>query len=74
MGHTFNLKSKYIMTIEVDKQLISDGVDHQKEPSLFVSMGIKLFDEKNKEMLLTQEEKDEIIVALSKIRSTNEFN
>jgi hypothetical protein len=73
MSHIFNLKSKYNIEIVVDKQLVSDGVDYQKEPSLFVSMGIKLFDEKNKEMLLTQEEKDEIIVVLSKIRSTNEY-
>ena len=27
MGHTFNLKSKYNIEIEVDKQLIFDGPD-----------------------------------------------
>jgi len=72
MGHTFNLKSKYNIEIEVDKQLIFDGPDPQRAWFSSLSMNIKLLDEENKEIPLNQQQKDEIIFVLSKIGSINE--
>jgi hypothetical protein len=71
MGHTFNLKSKYNLFIDVDKQLIFDGPDPQRAWFSSISMDIKLVDEENKEIALNQQQKDEMIFVLSKISSIN---
>jgi hypothetical protein len=71
MGHTFELKSKYSLVIDVNKQLIFDGPDPQRAWFSSVSMDVKLVDEENKEIPLNQQQKDEIIFVLSKISSIN---
>ena len=71
MGHLFDLKSKYSLIIGVDKQLIFDGPDPQRPWFSSVVMDVKLVDEENKEILLDQQQKNEIIVVLSKIGSIN---
>jgi len=71
MGHTFELKSKYILIIDVEKQLIFDGPDPQRPWFSSTSIDVKLFDEENEEIPLEQQQKDEIIVVLSKIGSIN---
>lgn len=71
MGHIFELKSKYSLIINVDKQLIFDGPDPERPWFSSTSIDVKLVDEENKEILLTQEEKDKIIAVLSKIGSIN---
>jgi len=72
MGHILNLKSKYNIEIEVDKQLIFDGPDPQRPWFSSLSTNIKLLDEENKEILLDQQQKDEIIFVISKIGSIKE--
>jgi hypothetical protein len=72
MGHTLNLKLKYSLVIDVDKQLIFDGPDPERPWFSSISMNVKLINEENKEMPLSQQQKDEIIVVLSKIGSINE--
>jgi hypothetical protein len=67
MSHLFNLKSKYSLIIDIDKQLIFDGPDPERPWFSSVSMDVKLVDEENKEITLNQQQKDEIIVLLSKI-------
>jgi hypothetical protein len=64
------VKSKYSLLIEFDKQLIFDGPDPQRAWFSSVSMNVKLFDEKN-EIYLSQQQKDEIIIVLSKIKDIN---
>jgi hypothetical protein len=71
MGHIFELKSKYSLTIDVNKQLIFDGLDPQRPWFSSNSIDVKLIDEENKEIPLDQQQKDEIIVLLSKIGSIN---
>ena len=73
MSHTLNLRSKYSLIIDTDTQLIFDGPDLDLQRSQFssTSIDIKLVDEKNKEILLDQHQKDEIIAVLSKIFSIN---
>jgi hypothetical protein len=71
MGHTLELKSKYSLIIDVDKQLIFDGPDPQRPWFYSISMNVTLVDEENKEIPLNQQQKDEIIVVLSKIGSIN---
>jgi hypothetical protein len=73
MSHTFDLKSKYSLIIDVDKHLIFDGPDPERPWFSSTSIDVKLVDEENKEILLTQEEKDKIIAVLSKISSINEY-
>jgi hypothetical protein len=71
MSHILNLKSKYNLVINIDKQIIMDGIDSQTQSSSFISADIKLFDAQNNEMSLTSQQKDDIIVMLLKIRSIN---
>jgi hypothetical protein len=71
MGHIFDSKSKYSLIIDVDKQLIFDGPDPQRPWFSSVVMDVKLVDEENKEIPLGQQQKDEIIIVLSKIREIN---
>jgi hypothetical protein len=71
MGHAFDLRSKYSLIINVDKQLIFDGPDPERPWFSSTSIDVKLVDEENKEILLTQEGKDKIIAVLSKIREIN---
>ena len=66
MSH-LNLKSKYSLIIDIDKQLIFDGPDPERPWFSSVSMDVKLVDEENKEITLSHQQKDEIIVLLSKI-------
>ena len=70
MSHIFNLKSKYSLIIDIDKQLIFDGLDQRESISL-TSIDIKIVDEENKEITLNKDEKDTIIAVISKIRSIN---
>ena len=69
MSHAFDFK--YRLTVDIDKQLVFDGIDLRIKPSVFFSMDIKLVDQENKEILLNKDEKDNIMVVLSKIRSIN---
>ena len=69
MGHIFNLKSKYNLTIDIDKQIIMDGVDSRTQSSSFMSIDIKLLNENNKELQLTTQQKNDIIAVLANIRS-----
>ena len=71
MGHALDLKSKYSLTIDVNKQLIFDGPDPQRPWFSSNSIDVKLIDEENKEIPLDQQQKDEIIALLSKIGSIN---
>jgi hypothetical protein len=71
MSHILNLKSTYNLVINVDKQIIMDGIDPQTQSSSFISADIKLFDAENNEMPLTSQQKDDIIVVILKIRSIN---
>jgi hypothetical protein len=71
MGNILDLRSKYSLVIDVDKQLIFDGPDPQRAWFSSVSMDVKLVDEENEEIPLNQKQKDEIIVVLSKISSIN---
>ena len=71
MSHILNLKSKYSLIIDINKQLVFDGSDTKAKPSSFISADIKLFDAANNEMPLTSQQKDDIIVMLLKIRSIN---
>jgi hypothetical protein len=71
MGHAFDLRSKYSLIIDVNKQLIFDGPDPQRPWFSSTSIDVKLVDEENEEIPLDQQQKDEIIVVLSKIRSIN---
>lgn len=71
MGHILNLKSKYNIEIEVDKQLIFDGPDPQRAWFSSTSIDVKLINQENKEIALGQQQKDEIIVVLSKIGKIN---
>ena len=71
MGHIFELKSKYSLTIDVNKQLIFDGPDPQRPWFSSTSIDVKLFDEENEEIPLDQQQKDDIMVVLSKIRKIN---
>jgi hypothetical protein len=70
VSHIFNLKSKYSLIIDIDKQLIFDGLDQRESISL-TSIDIKIVDEENKEITLNKDEKDTIIAVISKIRSIN---
>jgi hypothetical protein len=71
MGHILDLKSKYSLVIYVDKQLILDALDPQRLWFYSTSIDVKLVDEENKEIPLEQQQKDKIIVLLSKIGSIN---
>lgn len=71
MGHILNLKSKYNLTIDIDKELIFDGPDPQRPWFSSTSIDVKLVDEENKEIPLEQHQKDDIIAMLLKIRSIN---
>ena len=71
MGHILDLKSKYLLIINVDKQLIFDGPDPQRPWFSSFSIDVELTDEENTEILLDQQQKDEIIAILSKIGSIN---
>jgi hypothetical protein len=71
MGHILNLKSKYNLTIDIDKELIFDGPDPQRPWFSSTSIDVKLVDEENKEINLEQKQKDDIIAMLLKIRSIN---
>lgn len=71
MGHALDLRSKYSLIIDVDKQLIFDGPDPKRPWFSSTSIDVKLFDEENEEIPLEQQQKDEIIVVLSKIGSIN---
>jgi len=71
MGHILDLKSKYNLIIDIDKQMIFDGPDPQRPWFSSFTMDIKLTDEANKEIILNQTQKDEIIAVLSKIGSIN---
>jgi hypothetical protein len=71
MSHILNLKSQYSLIIDVDKQLIFDGPDPQRPWCSSASIDVKLVDKENTEIPLGQQQKDEIIVALSKIGSIN---
>jgi hypothetical protein len=71
MGHALDLKSKYSLIIDVNKQLIFDGPDPQRPWFSSTSIDVKLVDEENKEIPLDQQQKDEIIVAISKIGTIN---
>jgi hypothetical protein len=69
MGHILNLKSKYNLAINIDKELIFDGPDPERPWFSSTSIDVKLVDEENKEIPLEQQQKNEIIVILSKIES-----
>jgi len=71
MSHILDLKSKYSLIIDVDKQLIFDGPDPQRAWFSSTSIDVKLVDEENKEIPLDQQQKNELIVALLKIGSIN---
>jgi hypothetical protein len=71
MSHILDLKFKYHLIINVDKQLIFDGPDPERPWFSSIAMNIKLVDEENKEIFLDQQQKDEIISTLSKIGSIN---
>jgi len=71
MSHILNLKSKYDLIIEVDKQLIFDGPDHERPWFSSTSIDLKLVDQENQEIPLDQQQKDEIIAVVSKIRRIN---
>jgi hypothetical protein len=71
MSHILDLKSKYSLIIDVDKQLIFDGPDPQRAWFSSTSIDVKLVDEENKEIPLDQQQKNELIVAHLKIGSIN---
>jgi hypothetical protein len=58
MSHIFELKSKYRLMIDIDKQLIFDGPDPKRSWFSSISMDIKLVDEENKEMYLKLDNQD----------------
>jgi hypothetical protein len=71
MGHILDLKSKYNLIINIDKQMIFDGPDPQRPWFSSTSIDVELVDEENIMIPLSQQQKDEIIAVLSKIGSIN---
>lgn len=65
MSHLFKTTNKLILELEIEKDFIFDGIEVERQPSVWVQLkNMKIFNE-DKELHLEETEKDEILNFLS---------